>query len=227
MPFWVKMVMRKLVLEIEPNEMIRDVQGPIFEKVRSYTVLEMLKMDWDEAIKIDLVEFVTQEGVSIQETSTIGPMEVLSVLRSEGSKHICLVKYVEPDATKEFTREFDLDVIWTTPMTFSRDRRTFSCIGEQEAILKVVELMKRVGRIENVTMTKAVYERHDLLSVLTDKQRKLVIAAQRHGYYDYPKRISSEKLASMFDINRGTLVEHLRKAEQRIMENLVAGYESE
>ena len=42
-------IMRKLILEIEPNEMIREVQKPIFENIHSYEVLEMLKIDWDEA----------------------------------------------------------------------------------------------------------------------------------------------------------------------------------
>ena len=219
------MMMRELVLEIEPNEIIRGVQAPIFERVRSYSVLEALKVDWEEVVKIELVELVTREGVDIQETRTIGPMEILTVLRSEADRHVCLVKYLEPEITKDLVREFDLDLIWSTPMTFSPDRSVFRCMGAQEDILRLVEIMKGVGTVVNMTVRRATYERHDLLSVLTDKQRELVITAQRNGYYDYPKRISSEKLASMFDINRGTLVEHLRKAEQRIMENLVAGYE--
>jgi predicted DNA binding protein len=51
-----------------------------------------------------------------------------------------------------------------------------------------------------------------------------VIAAKRHGYYDYPRRVNSEQLAEIVGISKATVVEHLRKAEGRLMETLLAGY---
>ena len=43
------------------------------------------------------------------------------------------------------------------------------------------------------------------------------------GYYDYPKKITSERLAEKINMSRGTILEHLRKAEGRIIEELVSG----
>jgi predicted DNA binding protein len=219
-------VMRKLILELEPNEMIREVQKPIFENIYSYEVLEMLKIDWEEGIKIDLIECVTKGDRPIQDVKTIGPMEILNVLKSEGNKHICLVKYLEPDSTKDLVKEFNLDLIWTTPMFFSEKKQTFSCIGEQEDILKFIELIKKVGKIENMTFQKAVYQKHEILSVLTEKQREILITANQYGYYDYPRKITSEQLSRKVNISKPTLVQHLRKAEGRIMANILAGYKS-
>ena len=75
-----------------------------------------------------------------------------------------------------------------------------------------------------MTFKKAVYQKHDILTVLTDKQRDILITAQKHGYYKYPRKIKPEELAQKIGISKGTAIEHLRKAEERIMENILAGY---
>jgi len=218
--------MRKLILELEPNEMIRKIQKPIFENIYSYEVLEMLKIDWEEGIKMDLIECETKDHISIGNVSSIGHMEIMNVLKSEGNKHICLVKYLEPDSSKDFIKQFNLDLIWTTPMIFSKERQTFSCIGEQKEILKCVEKMKKVGKIVDMKFQEAAYQKRDILSVLTEKQKEVLIAAHKYGYYDFPKKINSEELSEKVNISKPTLVKHLRKAERRLLDNILAGYQS-
>jgi predicted DNA binding protein len=40
------------------------------------------------------------------------------------------------------------------------------------------------------------------------------------GYYDIPRKITSEELAERLGLVGSTVVEHLRKAEQRLMTQL-------
>ena len=62
-----------------------------------------------------------------------------------------------------------------------------------------------------------------MLSVLTDKQREIIIAAKHSGYYDYPRKIDAGGLAAKMGASKATVVEHLRKAEGRLMGNILAG----
>jgi predicted DNA binding protein len=43
------------------------------------------------------------------------------------------------------------------------------------------------------------------------------------GYYDVPRRISSDDLSRHLDVDKSTIVEHLRKAERKIIASIVAG----
>ena len=48
----------------------------------SYSILETLKMDYQEGICIEIMEFALKEGVSIHDIRIVGNMEILSVLKS-------------------------------------------------------------------------------------------------------------------------------------------------
>lgn len=216
--------MRKMTVELSPNEETREAQRSLFEDIRSYEVLEMLKVDHARGMCVDLIVVELKEHLSIDDLVSIGRMEILSVLRSECNRHTCLVKYIEHEEGREAFKEFDLDLIFVPPTKVSEDRYVTTCIGTHENLNRYVELMREhVGRIEGISVKQAMYERGDLLSVLTDKQRKVLVTAHQYGYYKYPRRIDSAKLAEKVDISKPTLVQHLRKAEGRIMDEILAG----
>jgi predicted DNA binding protein len=219
--------MRKLTLEMEPNESMRKAMEPLFEIIDSYEILETLKIDLDECICIDLVEFVLKDGVSIGDQSYIGDMEILSVLRSDGKEHTCLIKHHEPEKSKDEFREFDLDIIYTTPTIIARDRQVISVLGDQKDLKRFIELVRPgADRITNMSFKRAAYQKKDVLSVLTQKQKETIIAAFDHGYYDYPKKITSEELSKKVNISKGTMMEHLRKAEGRLLKEILTGHSS-
>jgi predicted DNA binding protein len=217
--------MRKLVLEVEPSR--RTITGlrPILDCLSSYEVLEELKFDREKGTCVDLIECRLREGLSIDGMTSFGHMEVVSVLRSEGGSHTCLVRYREPEGSRDAYKDFDMDLIYTTPTLVSEERIVTSVIGEDRDLARFVEgVKKHVGKVVKMSMTRAAYERRDILTVLTDRQREVLTAANRHGYYEYPRRITSTELARRVHISKPVLLQHLRKAEGRIMADIFAGH---
>jgi predicted DNA binding protein len=216
------MPMRKVIIEIEPYESTKEAQRPMFTHIRSYEVLEVLKMDHMKGIYVDLIECHLKENVSIDELSAIGDMDILSVIGSECDRHICLVLGHERDGSSDVFKE--LNLIYTAPSLVSEDKVIVSFISSQKDMMRFVELVKaNIGKVVNISFKQSTYEKKDLLSVLTDKQREIMTAAYRYGYYDIPRRISSEKLSEKVKISKPTLLEHLRKAENRIFTEMLAG----
>ena len=61
-----------------------------------------------------------------------------------------------------------------------------------------------------------------LLSALTDRQREVIETAFGMGYYEIPRRTTHEDIASALDLSGSTVDEHLRKAEARLMDQLLS-----
>lgn len=57
----------------------------------------------------------------------------------------------------------------------------------------------------------------DCLGDLTDRQREVLEAAYRAGYFSWPRDSTAEELAETLDISSATLHSHLRKAEQSLL----------
>lgn len=62
---------------------------------------------------------------------------------------------------------------------------------------------------------------NSLFGDLTAKQADALLKAHRYGYYNSPREITTENIAKGLGVSRSTYEEHLRKAENRIMGNLI------
>ena len=60
------------------------------------------------------------------------------------------------------------------------------------------------------------------LATLTSKQREVLVTAYRFGYYDVPRRGDSSRIAKALHLGKSTAVEHLRKAEKRLLDRVMA-----
>ncbi|MEE9151481.1 MAG: helix-turn-helix domain-containing protein [Thermoplasmata archaeon] len=216
--------MRKIVIEFASDARIRKVQGNMFEFIESIELLELLRLDFQKGIKLGLMLITIKEGYVLEDVELPDNIEIANVLKSEGSKYTCIVKVKVPKEFRKMMRDFNLDLIWTTPSFMSEDRSIVSCIGEEEDLRKFLDMIKNLGPIKSLSFKKAAYQEHGILSVLTEKQREIVIAAKKNGYSDMPRNISSEQLSKLVGVSKATLLEHLRKAEVRLMDNILAGY---
>ncbi|MHC1710138.1 MAG: helix-turn-helix domain-containing protein [Methanomassiliicoccales archaeon] len=216
--------MRTITLEIEPFETVKEEMSETFAQVHSYSILETLKTDYREGLCIEIMELILKEGVSINDIKILGNMQILSVLKSFDNKHTCLIKYTESEEAKEQFQESDLDLIHTIPTIISLEKFTISMMGEQKNLMDFVDMMKSVGIIRRMSLRRAAYQKADVLDVLTDKQREVMIAAFQNGYFDFPKKIGSKQLCQMVNISKPTLLQHMRKAEGRILKEIMTGH---
>ncbi len=71
-------------------------------------------------------------------------------------------------------------------------------------------ILYRISEIAKMTPERA----------LTSKQERVLKSALEMGYYDFPKRISTEELSKALELAPSTISEILRRAERRI----ISGY---
>lgn len=97
---------------------------------------------------------------------------------------------------------------------------TFLATAKQvKSILRSLQKEKISFKI--ISIMDARFSPNSPVSRLTRKQREVLTKALELGYYDRPRRISSEELAKKLGLTKSTLVVHRRKAEKRVLSELL------
>jgi len=104
------------------------------------------------------------------------------------------------------------------------DRMKVEMIGKENEIKKLLHYTNKWGdnSFKILGLTSIDTKGASLLSKLTLRQRQMLLTAYALGYYDMPRRISSDELSRHLKLDKSTIVEHLRKAERKIIGGIIA-----
>lgn len=216
--------MRKATVEIVLHPHIKDLYGDFFEKVEYAEALQSLRLDFDKGIKIGIVRYRLKKEYALEDLPTPPGVEILDVLKVEGKDYICLGKGTVMDKYRSMMKEFDLDVFWDRPTYATSEKMVCSVIGDQPNLKKFIEKIRLLGEITSISCHRDVYQPYNILSCLTNRQMSVLVEAKKSGYYDYPRRINADGLAERLGIGKSAAIEHLRKAEGRIISQILSGY---
>ena len=216
--------MRKMIIELKVREEFLEMLDFILKKTESIELIELIKLDFEKGEKMGIAALTMKEGYTIEDIDIPEYMEMLTVLRQEGNRYIILSKVKFLKRFSHIAKEFNIDIIWDIPSIFTKEKMTLSVTGTEENLKKTLDLMKNLGEVISISFKKATFNEQSILSVLTEKQKEILIAAKKNGYYNYPRKINSQELSNKIGLSKPTVVQHLRKAEVRIVSNILAGY---
>jgi len=216
--------MRKMILDMKLNEEYLKNFNFLIDKIESIEFLELLKIDFQKRIKMAIAAFNLKEGYTIENIKIPDYVEIFNVLQKNGNRYVCLIKAKYFKSLSSLAKKFNIDIIWDTPSIFTKDKMIVSVTGNEENLKKIHELFKKIGTVNKISFVKSLYNEQTILSCLTDKQREILIAAKKNGYYSYPRKINSQELSEKIGLSKPTVVQHLRKAEVRLVSNLLTGY---
>lgn len=119
-------------------------------------------------------------------------------------------------------------LVW--PVVYANGDEVYTVLAPgRDRLDGLVAQLQRMGRVhvESVTEVRpgaAIVNvpLSDITSALTERQLFVLQKAITEGYYDSPRRTSTEALAASFGVTRSTLEEHLRKAERRVLEGFAS-----
>jgi hypothetical protein len=100
----------------------------------------------------------------------------------------------------------------------------FKIAGEGKMINELLSGLKQLKIPYSVRKLGQLEAKGDsLLSELTLQQARVLGLAHTMGYYDIPRKTSTEELAKILQIDKATVGEHLRRAEKHVFDMLIAG----
>jgi hypothetical protein len=115
-------------------------------------------------------------------------------------------------------------VVAVPPLEYGDDGWVvLTVVGDDGAVQSAVDDVPESVEVDVRSVTAQGYtDAAEPLAALTDRQREAVAAAVAVGYYDTPRTAGVEAVAEELDCAPSTAAEHLRKAESRLVTELVA-----
>jgi predicted DNA binding protein len=92
-------------------------------------------------------------------------------------------------------------------------------VGDDKQVKEFLE--NRRDNYKVVSLTDAKFSLNSPISRLTEKQQEAISLAFRLGYFDTPRKISVDGLAEKLDLSSSTLAVHLRRAERRLLAEML------
>ena len=214
--------MRRLILEVPEKELTKvGLELPQFKKIKSLELLYFLRQDAEEFAAIAYVEFRDSTS-KVEDLLTDGYLieaQVLEPAKNEG--YIIFIRG-GPSLSNALRFVGVESGYLFPPLGIDGQKIRFSFLGSEMQIKDFLEKINAIGiRFRVVMLADANFSPTSPLSQLTEKQRKVLIAAYNAGYYDVPRKTTSEELAKSLNLGDSTVVEHLRKAERKLISRLL------
>jgi len=109
-------------------------------------------------------------------------------------------------------------------LELTHDSWRISVIGTGPRLRKfMAELRRRKIHHHILSIGGADVREESPLEWLTSRQREVLMAAYRGGFYDTPRRASSARVAKSLHLGKSATVEHLRKAQKRLLDGILRG----
>lgn len=174
-------------------------------------------VNYEEVIDDEHIKFVIDAGDNVDEF----------VRSFEASEQVCTVDRVDETHVKLTKRSCGaLPIIrnnhgmmqWWDRVNGTQ--RIFDIVVyRRDDLRNIVQELREFGSVE--VMQLLPYQSAETL--LSDRQAEVVGLALAEGYYDWPRAADAETLAAELGIAHSTFLEHLRKAEARLLRSALEG----
>lgn len=214
--------MRRITVELTGPDIVKAFgkSHRFNDQVKSVEVLTFLRTTPQEIVEICRVQLDTPV-TSIMDVFN-HPSEEVSVLQQESpDTYICFYKSRPIRRLLSIISSVPGGYL-STPYEVRDGRLRITLLGYTKSIRSFLKSLHNVGlHPRTISLTDAVFSLNSPIDLLTEKQKAVIIDALKNGYYDVPRKIGSEALAKKLRIREPTLVIHRRKAERKLLGQLL------
>lgn len=184
------------------------------ERVVAHTPTGIMPYFWIAGTDHEEFERAAKIDPSIEELTRIDEFEEVALYRAKWVQNVeCVVyTYTEPGAT--LLDVTGRDEHWELRLRFDDE----DDLTQFRNYVSENELSANVQRLYRPSCPPSRSQ-----PVLTEKQREVVIAGLRSGYYEIPRETRPSELAEEFGISAQALSKRFRRAHRALAENEVTG----
>ncbi len=159
---------------------------------------------------------------TLDATPNVESYETVSMAGGSGQFAVLVEDAVAEAAGGIFDVYDGEDVVTVPPVVFRTDRSAdLQLVGRTGALQELLDRLPNGVDAEVRRVTAGSGARLSATERLTAQQRRVVSAALEAGYYDEPRSATLGDVAERLGLATGTVAEHVRKAEARLVADAV------
>jgi HTH DNA binding domain len=217
--------MRRVTMEFNYQRAWKQIFGSNAEKVEVLEALRCFKCDTQGLALICRIR-LKDKGMTVIDLLDKGLITNIETLYTE--KDGSVVVFIEgKSCVPQPPKDMELPkMLMTHPPDFlDVDRMKVEFVGKEDEISKFLQYTSKLSSnsFKILGLTSIDTRGESLLSKLTSRQRQILLTGYALGYYDVPRKISSDDLSRHLNVDKSTIVEHLRKAERKLIGSIIAG----
>jgi DNA-binding CsgD family transcriptional regulator len=214
--------MRRLILEVLDKELSKvGIELPQFRPIKSLQLLYFLRQDPTEFAAISLVEFKDPQA-SVSDLLKGGLVFEAQVLEKQKNGAYIVFMRGGPGLSSLLSSIGVEGGYLFTPIGIGDGKIRISFLGSEQQVKDFMMKVDNIGiRYRVLLLADASFSLLSPLNLLTEKQREVLLTAYRMGYYDIPRKSTTGEIAKKLGIVDSTVVEHLRKAERRLIKQII------
>jgi len=207
--------MRRVVVESTITELGRYLDGDSsIQKLELFEVLALLKEDPNEWALICRIKMKDPKD----RFERIFGQQYSAIQRLQKEEDGQTIYFLQHKPSKLASGLFSGGGFMSIPLEIRNGRIRASFLGNPSGIQRILRTLNHEGlRYDVVSNTDAKFSMQSPLASLTEKQRRVITLAFNLGYYEIPKKVSSEELAKKLNIREATFARHRIKAERRVL----------
>jgi HTH DNA binding domain len=214
-----RVTLKRLVLEA-PRSDLENFEGlPSLNVVESFKVVHQFRFHPKALAGICQVKFRSR---SVSPGSMAGHAGLTKVEELAHLEDGAFLAYYEGRPTAGFAKlAVATGAHLHPPFEITPKSWRITVLGNPSQLRRFLTTLRRLRIHYRVqSLGGANFRAESPLGALTPKQRETLVTAYRAGYYDVPRRANSSRVAASLGRGKATTVEHLRKAEKRLLDDI-------
>ncbi|MGD0996502.1 MAG: helix-turn-helix domain-containing protein [Candidatus Bathyarchaeia archaeon] len=207
----------ELIKKAQLTELINRLET--MKKIKSFEMLHILRFDSSETAAIFRLE-PKDNSLEVEELlkSLLQNLNVeYQLLEQDRGACIYFIKgkTVQPSSGTPIRR----GMYPMLPFAVRDGKVRVTLVGDNEQVKEFLET--RGVNYKVLSLTDAKFSLNSPISRLTEKQQEAISLAFRLGYFDTPRKVSADELAEKLGLSSSTLAVHLRRAEHRLLAEML------
>lgn len=130
--------------------------------------------------------------------------------------HLYVIAFTAPELPESLADEVN-DLIGTCNPALDENSASMSLVGAHESISSTIDEYEAAGVSPELQKLGSYTGQGTPTDAMTDRQQEVIQTAFDSGYYEVPRAVSTQEVATELGLDASTVAEHLQRAERNVL----------